>query len=66
MAGARSMVTSLWSVPDLETRLLMTDFYDALASGASKSGALRQAKLRVKQRQGHPFYWASFVMTGMR
>lgn len=66
VAGARSMVTSLWSVPDLETRLLMTDFYDALASGASKSGALRQAKLRVKQRQGHPFYWASFVMTGMR
>lgn len=66
VAGVRSMVTSLWPVPDLETRAVMTDFYDALGTGASKPGSLRQAKLRMKQRQAHPFYWASFVVTGMR
>jgi CHAT domain-containing protein/tetratricopeptide (TPR) repeat protein len=66
VAGAAGMVTSLWSVPDLETRTLMTDFYDALAGGAAKAAALRQAKLHVKARQGHPYYWASFVFTGMR
>jgi CHAT domain-containing protein/tetratricopeptide (TPR) repeat protein len=66
VAGARSMLTSLWPVPDRETRVLMTDFYDGLASGTSKPDALRQAKLRVKQHQGHPFYWASFVLTGQR
>jgi CHAT domain-containing protein len=60
------MLTSLWPVSDRETRLLMTDFYDGLASGTSKPDALRQAKLRVKQHQGHPFYWASFVLTGQR
>lgn len=66
VAGADSMVTSLWSVPDLETRALMTDFYDALAGGSAKGAALRQAKLHIRQRQGHPYYWASFVYTGMR
>lgn len=66
VAGAASMVTSLWSVPDLETRTLMTDFYDALAGGTAKGAALRQAKLHVRQRQGHPYYWAAFVFTGMR
>lgn len=66
VAGAASMVTSLWSVPDLETRTLMSDFYDALAGGAAKGAALRQAKLHIKQRQGHPYFWAAFVFTGMR
>lgn len=66
IAGARSMVTSLWAVPDLETRTLMSDFYDALAAGAAKPAALRSAKLRIRQRQEHPFYWAAFVVTGAR
>lgn len=66
VAGAASMVTSLWAVPDLETKVLMTDFYDALAAGSAKATALRQAKLRIRQRQAHPYYWAAFVFTGMR
>ncbi len=66
IAGARSMVTSLWAVPDLETRTMMSDFYDALATGAAKPAALRSAKLRIRQRQAHPFYWAAFVVTGAR
>lgn len=66
VAGARSTVTSLWTVPDLETRNMMADFYAALAAGKDKPASLRQAKLRVKQRQGHPYYWAAFVMTGAR
>lgn len=45
---------------------MMSDFYDAIAKGTSKPEALRQAKLRVKRQQGHPFYWAPFVLTGVR
>lgn len=66
VAGARSMLTSLWPVSDLGTRAMMSDFYDAIAKGTSKPEALRQAKLRVKRQQGHPFYWAPFVLTGVR
>ncbi|MGZ8357263.1 MAG: CHAT domain-containing protein [Telluria sp.] len=65
VAGARTMVTSLWPVPDVETRVMMTAFYDVVANGGSKAGALRDAKLRIRQRYPHPYYWASFVMTGM-
>lgn len=66
IAGAATTVTSLWPVADTETRLLMTDFYGALAAGDAKAGALRQAKLHVKQLHPHPYYWAAFVLSGMR
>jgi CHAT domain-containing protein len=66
IAGAATTVTSLWPVADTETRLLMTDFYGALAAGDAKAGALRQAKLHVKQMHAHPYYWAAFVLSGMR
>lgn len=66
LAGAATTVTSLWPVPDTETRILMTDFYDALAAGGTKGSSLRQAKLRVKQAHPHPYYWAAFVVSGMR
>lgn len=66
VAGVASTVTSLWPVPDAETRSLMTGFYDALASGAGKSRALRQAKLGVRKDHPHPYYWAAFVVSGMR
>lgn len=66
IAGVQSAVTSLWTVPDLETRAMMTEFYGGLAGGAGKSGALRQAKLHVKQRKSHPYYWASFIFSAMQ
>lgn len=66
VAGVATTVTSLWPVPDAETRALMTGFYDALAGGASKSRALRQAKLGVRKDHPHPYYWAAFVASGMR
>lgn len=65
IAGARTMVTSLWSVADADTGALMADFYARLGAGAGTPAALRDAKLRLKLRRPHPFYWAAFVATGM-
>ena len=65
LAGARSTVTSLWKVPSLATRDLMVAFYDAMASGASKPEAMRQAKIRIMKTSPQPFYWGAFVMSGM-
>jgi len=70
-AGARSMVMSLWSVPDKETKELMIEFYKNIQSGnMDRCRALRQAALKqmkiVKKRYGHPhpLYWGAFVFMG--
>ncbi len=67
-AGAKSIVTSLWSVSDAKTKDLMVDFYKNLRKGMLKDDALRQAKLdflkRNRGQAAHPFYWAGFVGIG--
>ncbi|TAN72768.1 MAG: CHAT domain-containing protein [Magnetospirillum sp.] len=62
-AGARTIVSSLWSVEDEATKELMVGFYAGLAK-RPKREALRQAQLAVKARFPHPFYWAAFQLTG--
>ncbi|MYN26933.1 CHAT domain-containing protein [Duganella levis] len=64
VAGAQSTVTSLWRVASVETRDTMAAFYDNLGKGRGKAAALRQAKLSIKNKQAHPFYWAPFIITG--
>ena len=62
-AGASSIVASLWKVDDLATSALMKGFYDALKK-TNKREALRQAQLQNKKQYPHPYYWASFQLTG--
>ena len=67
-AGAKSIVTSLWSVNDSKTKDLMLLFYKNLRKGQSKSNALRAAKLSFIAKNdnpnAHPFYWAGFIGIG--
>jgi CHAT domain-containing protein/tetratricopeptide (TPR) repeat protein len=72
-AGAKSMVMSMWSVPDEETKDLMAIFYKNLQSGSmNRAQALRQAALEqmqaVKSKYGHanPFFWGAFIFVGER
>jgi CHAT domain-containing protein/Tfp pilus assembly protein PilF len=70
-AGAKSLVMSLWKMPDKEVKELMVSFYTNLQSGKmNRASALRQATLAqretVKIRYGydHPYYWGAFVFLG--
>ena len=65
-AGARSTVTSLWSVDDAQTAKLMKRFYVYIKNGLDKDEALRQAKLdRIAEGvHADPYFWASFVAAG--
>ncbi|QJB57382.1 CHAT domain-containing protein [Pseudodesulfovibrio sp. zrk46] len=62
-AGARSLVTSLWPVPDRETTYLMIEFYRNLKH-MSRADALREAQLKTKNEFPSPFFWAAFQLTG--
>jgi CHAT domain-containing protein/Tfp pilus assembly protein PilF len=70
VAGAQSILMSLWPVPDRETQELMTLFYENWLAGKSKHDALRAAqqelRARVKERYGadRPFFWGAFVLVG--
>ena len=64
-AGARSMLISLWKVPDSETQQLMTEFYrNLLGSHLSKVESLRKAQAVVRSEHADPYYWASWVIVG--
>jgi len=64
LAGARTVVLSLWSVPSRETTELMTEFYRLMASGTPKAAALRQAQRTMLGKYPHPFYWGAFQLVG--
>ena len=67
-AGAKSIVTSLWSVNDAKTKDLMLFFYKNVKKGLSKDAALRAAKLSLIAKKdnpnAHPFFWAGFIGIG--
>ena len=65
-AGAKSIITSLWTANDLSTAEIMTSFYKNLKAGSSKDQALRTAKLDFLQEHSevHPYYWATFIAVG--
>ena len=63
-AGAKTVVSSLWTVDDESTALLMQAFYKELGRGRSPSTALRSAALAVRKKYPHPMFWAPFVVTG--
>jgi CHAT domain-containing protein len=66
LAGAETLVMSLWPVSDYVTRQTMTAFYSGLKKGLGRGEALRQAQLAILRSRGreHPFYWASFIESG--
>jgi CHAT domain-containing protein len=71
VAGAGTLVMSLWSIEDRAARLWMRALYEGrLTRGLSTAEAVRGASvnvLRARRASGassHPFYWAGFVAAG--
>jgi CHAT domain-containing protein/Tfp pilus assembly protein PilF len=65
LAGAESLVMSLWTVSDYPTRRLMMSYYENLVTRRMGRGAaLRTVQLKMIDDQRHPFYWANFIQSG--
>jgi CHAT domain-containing protein len=70
MAGAGTLVMSLWGMEDQATRDWMQQLYRSRLDGAAWPEALRRASLSLiaARRRGRlstdPYYWGAFVATG--
>lgn len=63
VAGAKSIIMSLWKVNDEATQLLMTKFYENWqVKGMEKRTAFYLAQQELRKEYKEPYYWAAFVM----
>jgi len=62
--AAQALTLSLWQVDDSATIELMTRYYAELSRGAMCQVALHIAQLEVLSKHPHPYFWASFILTG--
>lgn len=67
LAGARSVLMSLWSVSLVSSVDLVERFFKHLKEGRSRGQALTLARQEIR-RNGfeHPFFWAAFILAGER
>jgi CHAT domain-containing protein len=62
IAGAKTIIMSLWKVPDKETVELMELFYtNWLEKKMTKHDAFTNAQKEMRKKYA-PYYWAAFVM----
>jgi CHAT domain-containing protein len=71
VAGAGTLIMSLWAVEDRSARDWMSTLYDGrFRRNLDTAEAVREANLgvlkslRAQGRSTHPFYWAAFVAAG--
>jgi CHAT domain-containing protein/Tfp pilus assembly protein PilF len=70
IAGARTLIMSLWKVDDDSTREWMSHLYENRLASLSTAEAARRASVSMLQaaraagRHTHPYFWGGFVATG--
>ena len=65
MAGAKTIIMSLFKVSDEVTQELMITFYKQWLLTNDKRKAFLYAKKAIKEKYKEPLYWGSFVMIGI-
>jgi CHAT domain-containing protein len=74
VAGAKSIIMSLWKVDDDATQELMVNFYKHwlgkkqssknFSPKMTKRAAFLKAQREIKSKFPNPYYWGAFVMVG--
>jgi len=67
-SGSQSVVMSMWEIEDRSGTEIVKNFYRFLKRGASKSNALRKARIKYLRSadmlRSHPYFWSSLVIYG--
>jgi CHAT domain-containing protein len=65
-AGAKSVLATLWSVADEQTKQFMQEFYSLVLNGTSPQQALQKTQLKFINDKNlkDPFFWAAFTVVG--
>ncbi|MDO4980028.1 MAG: CHAT domain-containing protein [Prevotellaceae bacterium] len=61
-AGVKTILMSLWKVPDEETNDLMRMFYKDLLNGNTPHQSLKIAQKQLMAKGKSPYYWAGFIL----
>lgn len=62
VAGAGSIIMSLWKVNDEATQELMVNFYKEFLKTGDKQTAFVKAQNTLRAKYTEPYYWGAFVM----
>lgn len=65
VAGAETLIMSLWKVDDTATQKLMSLFYNYWLNGMDKHEALQKAQIEIQKEYKSPYYWGAFIMIGV-
>ncbi|RKR15416.1 CHAT domain-containing protein [Maribacter vaceletii] len=66
-SGAKSVVSSLWTINDKSSKDIMLEFYNGLEQGLTKSAAMQNAKINYIKKYRTtltPSYWAGLIVIG--
>ena len=66
-AGTRSLLISLWNVPDAATAELMSRFYHHVTQDdmrPAKALRLAQISMASDRRWRDPYFWSAFILLG--
>ena len=67
-SGGQSVIMSMWEIEDRSGAEIVKNFYKYLKRGATKSNALRKARMEYLKSsdmlRSHPYFWSSLVIYG--
>lgn len=64
IAGANSVLMTLWSISDAVTSEVMSYFYKNFLTGVTHAEALRATVNEIRKKYPEPYYWGAFVLNG--